>query len=292
MNEIQYNLKNEKKLVELLGYNLIGPDNSNRWSIVDENNIQVGFIQYKKLFNKNSKKGIPVTFGYCGTIDSSDISCKFTRKLKDNCSETLDDYFTYEFEVKRENGNTDTVEICMGEYPRINMWSKEYGFTDFYVNYEGLYLNFKSKTENFNTEETIVFKPNKEYTYQISYCKKEFNLDSEKESGITTRIIRGIYEPYFQEPNKLNLIETTWINGKLRTNRKNEVIGTVEEMAMKHQMGVEAFNHFRYLINQILPVKKDIISTVLNDEIVKEYGLSLFISDLEKENIKLKQMHK
>ena len=46
------NVEHEKKLLELLGYNLIGPDKSNRWLVVDENSSQVGFIQYKKLFNK------------------------------------------------------------------------------------------------------------------------------------------------------------------------------------------------------------------------------------------------
>lgn len=55
MNEIQHNINYEKKLIEMLGYNLVGPDNSNRWLIRDDNGEQVGFIQYKKIFNMSVK---------------------------------------------------------------------------------------------------------------------------------------------------------------------------------------------------------------------------------------------
>ena len=50
--------------MELLGYNLIGPNGSNCWIIVDENQQQVGYIQYKKLYGGNTKKGHPKEFGY------------------------------------------------------------------------------------------------------------------------------------------------------------------------------------------------------------------------------------
>ena len=167
--------------------------------------------------------------------------------------------------------------------------TKEYGFIDFHIDYEGLYLNYKSNTEKFDVEETLVYKSNNEeynseYTYQISYCKKGFDLDSDDQ--VTTRVIKGVYEPNFQEKNKLNVIETTWIRGKLRTNRNNVVDGTVQEMATKHQMGIDSFNHFRYLINKILPVKKDIISEVVSDEIINKRDLSLFIPDLKRNKTK------
>ena len=82
MNAIQHNLGKEKRLIELLGYSLVGPNGSNRWFIMDENKNQVGYIQYKKTRNGNVKKGHPKIFGYETEINSPTIYCKFTRELK------------------------------------------------------------------------------------------------------------------------------------------------------------------------------------------------------------------
>ena len=77
MNLIQHNLEKEKRLIELLGYNLVGPNGSNRWLILDGNQNQVGYIQYKKLCNGNSKKGYSKIFGYHTFINSSNIVYEF-----------------------------------------------------------------------------------------------------------------------------------------------------------------------------------------------------------------------
>lgn len=293
--EMKHNIEYEMKLIDLLGYNLIGPDNSNRWLIVDDSNNQVGFIQYKKLFNKNVKKGYPKTFGYHTIIDSSDISYSSTRKINNTGDNSSDDInFSYEFDVKRENKDIDHIEINMNEFPSLTLWSKKYGFINFHIDYEKLCLNFKSETENFNIEEVLIFKSNgenndnynKEYTFQIRYCKKGLELSNNKSKRVTTREISGIYSPHYHQLDQLKVLERTWINGKLRVDRENTVIGTVEEMVVKHQMGIDAFNHFRFLINHILPFKQDVISLMLTDGIVKERGLSLFIFDLEKEKQK------
>lgn len=290
------NIRHESKLVELLGYNLIGPDKSNRWQIVDENYNQVGFIQYKKLFNKNDKKGYPATFGYCMKIDSKKISYESIRKINDSkCGFTSNTFFSYEFDIKRENGDLDHVEISIDELPHLTVWSKKYGFIDFKVDMDGLFLNFKSKTDSFNIEELVIFRFNEEnrhrplykneYVYQIKYCDKELELSDDNPKGTTIREISGTYNQYYQNPNQLSLKERTWINGKLRTNRESKVIGTIEEMARKHQMGIDSFNHFRFLINQILPLKQDIVSAMLSNEVIKEHRLSLFVPEREIDNI-------
>ena len=64
MSKIQHNLEYEKRLIELLGYSLVGPNSSNRFFIVDENQNEVGYIQYKKLYSGNLKKGYSKIFGY------------------------------------------------------------------------------------------------------------------------------------------------------------------------------------------------------------------------------------
>lgn len=269
----------------MLGYNLIWPDKSNRWLIVDENSNKVGYIQYKKLYNSNAKKGYSKTYGYHIEIDSKDIIYKATRKIENDS-----DRFNYSLDIKREHGNIDHIDINVGDYPGLTLWSKEYGFINFKVDYDGLYLNFKSKTENFNTEEVLVYKTDgdkvsnrpKEYSYQLRYSDKSIELNDENLKGVKVREIIGTSTPYQQNYNEMKLVENIWINGKLRTNRENIVIGNVEEMVVKHGMGIDAFNHFRFLINQILPFKQEVISSMLENYLCKREELSVFIPELGK----------
>lgn len=295
--EQSHDIESEKKLVSMLGYNLIGPDNSNRWLIIDEKNNQVGFIQYKKLFNANAKKGYSKTYGYHTEIDSKTLSYKSTRKIANGSEKTsFDTRFNYNFDIKRENGGIDHIDINVGDCPGLTLWSKEHGFMSFKVDYKGIYLNFKSKTENFNTEEVLVYKTDgvqvsdhpKEYSYQLRYCDKCIKLEDENLKGIKIREINGKSTPYQQNYNEMKVVENTWINGKLRTNKENIVTGTVEEMVIKHGMGIDAFNHFRFLINQILPFKQEVISAMLENYLSKREELSLIIPELGVENNKEK----
>ncbi len=289
MDVIQHNLEKEKRLIELLGYNIVGPDGSNRWLIIDENQNHVGYIQYKKMYNGNSKKGYAKVFGYLTFIDSPSIKCKFSRQLNDKNGNILDSTDgNYSFDIKRDNQETDHVEIDIRDYPSLTIWSKEYGFIDFHIDYQGLYLNLKSKTDNFNIEEVLIYKNiddeyhnDKEYVYQIKYCNKDRELYDDNPKGITTKEICGTQHYY--DSNQLRISEKTWVGGKLRTNRDSIVEGTVEEMAIKHQLGIDCFSHFRFLINQIIPFNEDVISVIISEDKVKQSNLSIFFPDYEKE---------
>lgn len=286
---MQHNLEKEKRLVELLGYNIVDPDGSNRWLIVDEEQNKVGYIQYKKLYNGNPKKGYTKVFGYQTFIDSSNISCDFSRQLNDKNGNILDSTDgNYSFDIKRNSQESDHVEMNIKDYPSLTVWSKEYGYINFKIDYQGLYLNFKSKTDNFNIEEVLVYNNDdneyadiKEYVYQLRYCKKGLELSDDNPKGRTTREISGI-QHYYDE-NQLRISEKTWVNGKLRSKRDSVVEGTVEEMAIKHQMGIECFKHFRYLINQILPLKEEVISSLVNKDLINGVKLSLFFPEYSKE---------
>ncbi len=269
----------------MLGCSLLGPDNSNRWLIMDEHKTIVGFIQYKKLYNENVKKGYPKTYGYQTELETNDILFKSTRKIQNEKEKNI---FNYVLDIKRENGNIDHVVMYIGDCPSLTLWSKDNGFMNFKIDDNGLYLNFKSQTESFNTEEILIYKTDgekvsnhaKEYLYQLKYCDKSIELNDKNLKGIKIREIIGKSTPYQQNYGEMKLIENTWINGKLRTSRENLVIGTVEEMAVKHGMGIDAFKHFRFLINQILPFKQEVIYVLLENCLCQRDGLSLFVPDL------------
>ena len=291
--EIQHGLEKEKKLLDLFGYSLIGPNNSNRWLILDENNNIVGFTQYKKFYNGNKQKGLSKIFGYHTFINSSKIKCEFKREANDKNGNAIQDIdYSYSIDIKRDNGETDNVEMNMGELPGLTIWSEEYGFINFAIGYNGLYLNFKSKTDNFNLEEILIYKnftnsqDKKEYTYQLRYCKKGKKLSDMNSKGKTIQEISGDYLPYYHDKNQIRITEKTWVNGVSIEDRRNDVEGTIEEMVLKHQMGIDCFNHFRFLINKIIPTQKDIISSMIDEDMINKTNLSLFMPIDDKEEIK------
>lgn len=282
------NLDYEKKLLNLLGYTLSNPNKSNRWIILDNDNNQVGFIQYKKIYKGNKKKGYPATYAYITEIDSKDILFSNTRKVYDNDINKIDDiYYSYIFDIKRENGDIDHVDLEISDEINLNMciWSKAYGFSIFKIDYTGLHIFFGSKTDNFNIEEVISYRKTSDYlasySYQISYCKKGLKISDNIHT--TTREISG-YSNGFE---KLKIFEKTWVNNKLKTNKEHDVLGTVDEMIILQEMGIDAFNHYRYLLNKILPFKRDIIDELVTPELIDEYHLELFIP---KEENKIKTM--
>ena len=263
----------EKKLIDLLGYSLFGPNNSNRWIILDDNNNEVGYIQYKKIYKGNKKKNLSPKYAYFTLIDSSTVKYSYVQKSDGQPSTS------YELDIKKDNDNIDHVEFDLdSEFSNsLTIWSTEYGYMSFRIAYNGLYFEFRSKTDNFNTRETVIYNSpesdssRKEYTYQISFCDKDKYVDSENQKGIKSYMIGGINESYGAEPNTLEIVELKFVDGKEKVNKHYKVEGTVEEMAIKHKMGINAFNHFRYILDKILPFKEDVISIILDGK--DEYSL-------------------
>ena len=111
-------------------------------------------------------------------------------------------------------------------------------------------------------------------------------FESYTRKGVTTRQISGIEKQ--DEDNCLELTEMVIKAGKIKKNKKTVVPGTVEEMAAKHQMGIDSINYFLSLINQIIPTKKDIIAEMLSEDLIKDKGLTVLFPSL----IKTENYHK
>lgn len=279
-------MEHELKFLNMLGYKTVELQgyNQTRWDILDEKGDKVGTIQRKRLYKEHKTKG-PAVFGYTMEINNDTIAYKNTRRLDSDYG-----LFGYSFDIKRESG-TNHVEVSCGEFPSITIWSQEHGYMSFNVSYDGLFANFKSQTERFNIEEVVVFKyrkrderdidSEKEYTYQIGYCDRKFNLADSKPLDGTSRIISAKHHPDYQSLNQIEIEEITWKNKKLRANRKNTYVGTVEETIERQQMGIDAVSHFRHLLNSILPFKQEIMSAMLvKTPYVVEQGIELFLPDV------------
>ena len=268
-------LNYEKKLLDLLGYTLSGSDKNKEYKILDKEEV-VGYIKYQKIQSRNKRKGEPAIYGLITNINSNQIVFNNIRKIYDNGFQmyTDKDIDFYELDIKRDN-DIDRVELNLGESFNINIWSKKFGYSKLSIDCNGIHLFYSSKTDNYNIQEIVNYRLTNEtlshYEYQITYCDKHLKLTGDK--GVTTREISG----YQIDLNKLKIFEKTYINDKLRTKWETCVDGTIEEMVLKHEMGIDAFNHYRYLLGKILPFKYDIIDEVIHPELIDEYNLKLFI---------------
>ena len=132
-------IESEQKLLDLLGYTAVGPDNQKRYLIFDETGQEVGFIQRKRLHKRKENK----VFGYVMEIHSDNITCSNVRKI--NSMKEYDFYdtsFYYEFDIRNKNGNMDHVKLQMNDRPYLKIQSKDYKEMTFELISDKLYTCF------------------------------------------------------------------------------------------------------------------------------------------------------
>ncbi len=269
-------MEKQLRFINVLGYK-VKKIHDTRWVILNEKDKKIGYIQYKKICNKDIKKNIPAKFGYVTKIESDNVKYDDTTPEVQNF-ETYNGYL-YCFNSFK-NGNSDYIEMNLSSNPSLTIWSELYGYMNFFINSHELFFNFKSSTKKHNIEETINYKlsnyyddkPNEEYTYVMSTCKKGKDIDNRK--GRKTYELSAKAEA----DEALSLNEKYWSNGKLIKQYSTECNSTISEMITVHQMAIESFNLFRRFIKEILPFKEDIIDVMLKDFSFKSDNLKLFLT--------------
>ena len=170
----------------------------------------------------------------------------------------------------------------MGEILNISIWSKEYGFCKLTIDKYGLTVFINSNTEKYNIKERFNYQKDElnlsHYSYQISYCNKKNTTDNKK---MTTREISG----HQIGEEKLKIYEKTYINDRLHNQKENCVNGTIEEMVIKHEIGIKAFDSFQLLLCKIFSFKKNISNELLTPELISKYNLELFTKNENKSKI-------
>lgn len=272
---MEYNIKREERLIEALGLHITSSNNANKLLILDEEENEVGFIEFISLKKESKEQKILEMFNYLNKysyvikINSKDVYYEAIRK--GNALMLDDNNYSYELNIRREDGKTDCLELILGENASLSLKSKTYGNMSFKINPNRMYLNFRSSTENFNLEETIIYQEQneglynerKEYTYQLRYCPQRLNAKKGIREIKTCEISGESYSSF----NKIDLADRSWYNGRMWANNRSTVNGTIEELIYKHKVGINAFNHFRYLINEILPFKEEVISLMCKEQL-------------------------
>lgn len=282
MEKLKLDIAYEKRLIDLLGYTVIGPNNSNRWIILDDDK-EVGFIQYKKV-KKSSKKN-PATYAYCTEIDSSTITWSTVRNSDAKSSFTTN----YEFDVKTESDEPMHFSVSFCDNPQIHAYSKNRLIHFSIINGE-LSLNFMSNSELKAFQEFIHYNTNISWCHRFGYdvitYDRKTNMElSHLSIGVNT-------DKWLMKRNQVEVREVYTFNNLPKESYINTVNGTVEEAALNNEMALESLNYFRELIGGLLPFNENIFDILVTDEIIESNGSKIkafFDAAREMENKRLKK---
>ena len=284
---MEHNIEYEKRLIDFLNYKLIGPDKSNRWIILDENDNQVGYIQYKRIHKGNKSKETPSVYAYCTVIDSQTISYRNERTNINRFGEEIKQYAPFYTLTTKKNGITKNIELRLSDNGKgIKIKNSEFDYMKLSIDSEsGLYLKFQSTTTSFNLEEILEYNSNNEcdnsiYYYQLGYCPIDEKLTDDNKTAIELEVM---HHPKYQKANELRIRQESSINEKVENYTSGIVKGTVEEVLLRHQMGLEAFSHFRYLLREMLPFSDEVLEKLHDEEIIEKCGLKHFFSESQKQ---------
>lgn len=266
---MHFNIDYEKQFIDLLGYTILEKDNSNRWVITDENNIPVGFIQYKKLKSKDMKRNIPAQFGYHTEIKNDHL--QFIRNRNEN---NLDSN-RYEFDFKDMH-----VELLLENIASLIISSKQYGFISFVLDKLSLNFNYKRQTDNFNIEEFVqvdTLPKQGTFTYSLNFTGKN-NDPQFGNDNIATFSINATEDAKMTN-NKILITLTTFRNNVLKSKEDYLVEGSIKEVIESLELATLSLNYLRSFLEEILPFKEDIISFMFNYLNIKQENLLLLCSE-------------
>lgn len=266
---MHFNIDYEKQFIDLLGYTVLEKDNSNRWVITDENNIPVGFIQYKKLKSKDMKRNIPAQFGYHTEIRNDNL--QFIRNRNENNLGSN----RYEFDF-----NDMHVEMLLENIASLIISSQEYGFISFVLDKHSLNFNYKRQTDNFNIEEFVQVNslPNQEsFTYSLSFTDK--NNDPQFGNDNITTFSIAVNKDANMIEDQILITLTTFRNNVLKSKEDYLVEGSIKEVIEGLELATLSLDYLRSFLEEILPIKEDIISFMFNYLNIKQENLLLLCSE-------------
>lgn len=279
------NIDIEQKFLELLDYKVSRVPNSNRYLIFDKFNKYVGFIQRKKIYKKNKKKGLDEIFGYQTYIDSDDIIYNSTRRIDS------DNDYNYLFTVKGQQGNF-SVNINIGKNPSLDIFGSKYEHFIFSIENQKFYFTFNSSSGKFYFNETVIVELassddlNSNYSYTLNFSKKEDALINWKNFNTMMLEANEIPKIYLWDDRNLEIKQSLFEDNKCISDDEVSTSGSIEEVIEKHNIAILSFSHFRYLVNKILPFKDEVITSIIEQRGLDEKEFKLFIPDYKLNNCK------
>lgn len=269
-------IKREIQIIELLGFNVSTPDKDNNYKIFNNKGELVGFIKYNKDGNKEERSyNDEYKHEYYMEIDNDELLVKTGVYCPDFIASPTTIYIYY------KNVGTN-VYLHMGpDFMAIRMHYfhsiPNNKILLFYIDENKFYFKCQEPYDYYFTPSVMVNLIEKSYTYDISFIDiKDVEHDYP--------LYRGrLHCQEINEDSKL-IIKNSWNYWKGKHDNHNtylsSVKGTIEDAIKKHQMGIDAFNRMRYLMN--VPFKEDIIKFIIkNTEFELPRYLDLFIPEIK-----------
>lgn len=255
-------IKHELRLLQMLGCGAYKKYNSNKW-IIQDKKIRpyktIGEIARKRNKSRNATS----PYIYITKFESEDVSYMSSRDFDDEKNN-----FCYNFKVKKAGQDAYDVFISCGKNPKVSIWSykSEDVFAEFAISNNAFFVDFVRRTENFSVQEVVTFNwepsgsDKKEYSYQMRHCKRPSS------SGITTYAFSAEQDRQrFGEGVSLLSVET-WENRGLSERESNMAECSVEDAIRENEMGTDAIDAFRSVLNKVLPFKEeDALNVLLKD---------------------------
>lgn len=275
-------IEREKKIIELLGYNIFKLGNSKNFIICDYKGEKIGFIECRAS-NRNEDKN-----EYYTEINSDIVKVKsgVVEPMILGGKPVFNIFFKGNEKNNYESGN---IYIHIGpDFTGIDLHDN---------NNRRLILEIRPNSIsmlcrvpfNWYIEECIFVDYSEGlYTYELSFNDIR-DIDNMSFNKLNLKCKRD------SENSKLLNIENTQCKSKFYDSKEDKreyisiVEGNLEDAIKKHEMGIDSFSHFRYLIN-LQPFKAEIISWLIkNSEFNLPPLLDIFVPDMEDE-IKKKQL--
>ena len=285
MEKVKHDIKFEKNIVDLLGYSLVGPDNSNRWIVLDENNQNVGFIQYKKYKVSNKTQNIHSVkstyekqFAYYTKIDSPTV--KFEKERVVGRSD-----YTAHIYIKGDSKRDPYFVIDFDIVPRIWTNNKKYGYINFHIYNNELYLNTQNYEFTGNVVETKEGIVEERFIYSNTDSRLVYNMEKVVDNNQSFVQIFATNNNNYKKEKQINVTNSLWINKEEIDNSQTTVNGTIEEFLEKFQIPLNYFNQFKDYVGKVLPFKKNIVDLLITPEVIENNNLEFLFSKInEKTN--------
>lgn len=284
----KYDISLAKRVVDLLGYELVPSIKKGYWIILDEKYNDVGYIEYDQTFHLSHIK-----------ISSPTV-------MVDETIPAEDKFFSFRFRVSK--GTVDIklyapdaeLSLCYPAYINIKTYYGQkfvlacHDFTELWetnrnsLDEYGLFLSYSYPVEEYDVKEDVDY-ANLDYNNDRVHKMYRYRLEYGSDQGIghieKLRAISNADNPDFLMVHKKSFRYDEYNNDELISSKDDVLIDkSVSDFAKEHGRGKEIFDYMRFTLNDMLPIKKDLFSEIFTEEIINMYGLKDFME--EKGNVK------
>ena len=281
----KYDIRLAKRVVDLLGYKLVDSDKDNYWIILDDNDNDVGFIEFDKIFQNSRIKISSPSILLVDVIPKEEKCFSFRFNIADKGTVDIKLYrpdvevsLFYPAYINIETVKGEKLGLACHDYTEL--WETDpRSFREY-----GLYLSYKYPMGEYDVSEDVAYIDldysnlhlHKMYRYELEYGSSDYAGRIEN-----LRAISKADDPDFLMVSKKSF-RYKYGNDELLSSKEQTIIDKrVKEYAKEHGRGREIFNYIRFMLNQMLPLKEDIFSEIFTEEVINEYGLEDFMKDQE-----------